>query len=221
MKLAKLSILLASTTLLTVSGCSGGIKENLGITRRSPDEFKVVSRPLLSVPPQFNLRPPSNSAESPIIVPADKQAKSIITGTAVSSDSNSFDLKEAVDTTVIPVETISLTPEKSKKSGKNEVVTKTPSNASFMQNIGAEKADPKVRENLVEQQIAVQEKKEESSWWNVFSSEKPEAKEPLVNAKGEVERIKTNKATNKPVTEGKTPEVKDKDKGLLGDIFGW
>jgi hypothetical protein len=45
---------------LLLGACGGAtVKEMVGLDNRAPDEFRVVSRPPLSVPPQFDLRPPS------------------------------------------------------------------------------------------------------------------------------------------------------------------
>lgn len=47
--------------VLIMSGCSGGgIRKTLGVDKKAPDEFMVLSRPPLSVPPEFNLDPPSD-----------------------------------------------------------------------------------------------------------------------------------------------------------------
>jgi hypothetical protein len=215
MKYGRFCAGLTACSLLTLTACGGasGIRETLGIDNRAPDEFRVVSRPPLSVPPQFNLRPPSADARSPIIVPADKQARSIITGTPAQSESD-IGYDNSVDTAVVPVESASI----DKNNAKNKVST---SNSSFLSKIGADKADPKVRGELVEQKLQAQEKKEEGSWWSNLNSSSTEKKDTLVNAEQESKRIKDNKAANKPVTEGQTPEVKDKDRGLLGNIFGW
>lgn len=215
MKLSKLYLLSLSCSILTLTSCSGTtVKDTLGIGRRAPDEFKVVSRPPLSVPPQFNLRPPSNTATSPTVVPADKQAQSIIVGR--NQDDNNFDLNEAVaDTAVTPVESDNLPSPGTKTAAK----ASRSAESTFMKNIGVDQADPTVRDTLVQQKIEVEEKRDEAAWWDFYSS-KPEKKDPLVNAKGEAERIQKNKADNKPVTEGKTPETKDKDRGLLGDLLG-
>ncbi len=223
----KLSARMMFTTcgLLALTACGNGtVKETLGLSRKPPDEFKVVSRPPLSVPPQFNLRPPSNSAESPIIVPADKQAKSIITGTPVKNgDDNSFDLRAgSADTAVMPVDSSPIDSPSGSKSKKSASISddSSSSESQFMKNIGADRADPKVREELTQQKIAAQEKKEETSWWSGFTGTS-EKKETMVDAKAEAKRIQDNKSANKPVTEGNTPEIKDKDHGILGNIFGW
>ena len=40
-------------------GC-GGIKEKVGLIKKAPDEFQVYKKKPLSVPPNFDLRPPSD-----------------------------------------------------------------------------------------------------------------------------------------------------------------
>lgn len=47
-----------------LAGCSGNTREILGIHRQSPDEFRVVSNPPLSMPPDFAVRPPKEMAEA-------------------------------------------------------------------------------------------------------------------------------------------------------------
>lgn len=60
----KSSFLLAA--LLLLAACSGDIKETLGLSKEAPDEFVVVSRPPLSLPPDFELHPPgTQSAPNP------------------------------------------------------------------------------------------------------------------------------------------------------------
>lgn len=207
----KLSNLFIACSLLALTACGGSsVKDTLGLTRKSPDEFKVVSRPPLSVPPQFNLRPPSSNAESPTIVPADKQAKSIITGTSPEIDYSS------VDTAVTPVEAVTLDSVASDKNNK-----KQSGESQFMKKIGADKASPNVRDELTKQKLEAQEKKEEAGWWERLTLTSTEKKDTLVNAKEEAKRIKTNKAENKPVTEGETPSGTEKNRGIIGTIFGW
>lgn len=50
-------LVLALGLLPFVSGCSQ-VKQQLGIGRNSPDEFAVVKRAPLSLPPEYNLLPP-------------------------------------------------------------------------------------------------------------------------------------------------------------------
>jgi hypothetical protein len=43
----------------------GGIREDLGLGRSPPDEFAVIDRPPLAMPPDFGLRPPVPGAPRP------------------------------------------------------------------------------------------------------------------------------------------------------------
>ena len=45
------------TALAGLTACDG-VRESLGLTRHTPDESLVVARPTLTLPPDFDLRPP-------------------------------------------------------------------------------------------------------------------------------------------------------------------
>jgi hypothetical protein len=55
--------LLAATLLL--AGCGNETKRELGLIADPPDEFRVVARAPLTVPPNYNLRPPQPGARRP------------------------------------------------------------------------------------------------------------------------------------------------------------
>lgn len=57
-----LCILLAGVML---TGCSQGVKKTLGLQRNNPDEFAVVERAPLTVPPNFDLVAPQPGAARP------------------------------------------------------------------------------------------------------------------------------------------------------------
>ncbi|MEJ0010899.1 MAG: DUF3035 domain-containing protein [Alphaproteobacteria bacterium] len=66
---------------LLLSACSSGeVKDTLGLDRTAPDEFSVVSRPPLSVPPEFELAPPRPGAEGPAATQASDTAHQVLTG---------------------------------------------------------------------------------------------------------------------------------------------
>ena len=73
---------LASVVLL--SGCSG-FDSALGKTKTSPDEFQVVVRPPLTLPPSFNLRPGDDDAASPVRNDAVSVVDQALTGSASAS----------------------------------------------------------------------------------------------------------------------------------------
>lgn len=73
-----LTILL--TLPLALSAC-GGAKETLGLTRQAPDEFAVLSRAPLEVPPSFDLPTPQPGAPRPQEQAASEQAQDALFGT--------------------------------------------------------------------------------------------------------------------------------------------
>jgi hypothetical protein len=82
---------IAFVALLTLSACAGGgadVKEKLGLNTPPPDEFSVVTRAPLSVPPDFTLRPPRPGAERPNELTVRAQAKKTVFGENTSSAGN-------------------------------------------------------------------------------------------------------------------------------------
>ncbi len=191
----------APLLLLLLAACDNStVRETIGLSRRAPDEFRVVSRPPLSVPPEFNLRPPARPGETSGLgaeAPAYEQAKGLVLGT----DGTPVKLGSA-DTAVMPV-----------TSGELE----TGADAQFLANAGAERADGSIRDKLLDEAAA--NSPEERSMLDKLRN--TGNNEPQVNAAEEKERLEENEQAGKPVTEGETPMVKPKDTGTLGRIFGY
>lgn len=57
----KIVLSLLLVTGLGLSGCSQ-MRDELGLARHSPDEFTVVKRAPLTLPPDYNLRPPADGS---------------------------------------------------------------------------------------------------------------------------------------------------------------
>ncbi len=78
---------LAAVTLF-LSGC-GQVREQLGIGRHSPDEFSVVKRAPLSLPPEYSLLPPDPNApkrgDAASSEPAGRRAEAAVFGLDSSS----------------------------------------------------------------------------------------------------------------------------------------
>jgi hypothetical protein len=70
-------LVLCLACALLVSGCSD-LKKSIGLERTSPDEFAVESRAPLTIPPDFDLRPPQPGAVRPQEVPASERARKVI-----------------------------------------------------------------------------------------------------------------------------------------------
>ncbi len=59
-------LLLAAGAVVTLAGCdTSSMSRTFGLTRDAPDEFAVTTQAPLSMPPDFNLRPPRPGAVRP------------------------------------------------------------------------------------------------------------------------------------------------------------
>jgi hypothetical protein len=193
-------------SLIALAACSGNdVKTTLGLDRGVPDEFRVVSRPPLSVPPQFTLRPPAAVGEAPI-----NQLQTTAQAQALLSGKNDAAPARA---TGVTVGTAAPAPVASKPTNNAET--------AFLNNAGASQADPRVRDEIVQDQVIAQGPVDDKSWYNFWSSANPPKPDPLVNAGQEQQRIKINADSGQSVTTGDTPTMKQRDTGLLGKIFGY
>lgn len=180
---------------------NSSVRDTLGLSRKAPDEFRVVSRPPLSVPPEFNLRPPAKPGEEAgtgLEMPARDQAKALVTGDVSTPPLNSG----TADTAVMSVSSAPLS---------------TGADAQFLQNAGAQTADPAIRASLkAEEEVQADEDKS-----ILEKLREPSTNEPVVKPDEEAQRIKSNASAGQPVTAGETPMDKAKDTGTLGKIFGY
>ncbi len=73
---------LALTTTLGLGGCGGGetVSQAIGYEQAGPDEMTVIKRPPLTVPPDFNLRPPRPDEPRSEADDASKAAKETLIG---------------------------------------------------------------------------------------------------------------------------------------------
>lgn len=78
-------ILWVLCAVFMLSACEG-TKETLGLNRQSPDEFAVVKRAPLALPPNYALRPPNPGAPRPQEQAAADQAKAAMFGQTPSID---------------------------------------------------------------------------------------------------------------------------------------
>jgi len=67
-----------SAVIMLVAGCTNNWKQQLGLEPTSPDEFAVESRAPLTLPPDFNLRPPEPGAPRPQETSMAKKAQGIV-----------------------------------------------------------------------------------------------------------------------------------------------
>lgn len=82
----KFALAAAIVGALIVTGCDGA-REAIGIGKQSPDEFAVVTRAPLSMPPDYGLRPPRPGVDRPQEEKVTDAARDLIVKSANSNAS--------------------------------------------------------------------------------------------------------------------------------------
>jgi hypothetical protein len=194
------SILLAALALglpLATGGCSS-VKQTLGLTKQSPDEFRVVSRAPLSMPPDYNLRPPTPGSPRPQEGTPRDQAEAAVFQYATTG---------GVPNDAIP------------PIGEGEAETAQSSGESaLLQSAGASGVNPNIRQ-LVDSETAEDEANSRTLADTLVFWRDPEPYGEVVDPTAEQKRLQENAALGKPVTEGETPVIVRKKRGLLEGIF--
>ena len=182
-----------------VAGCQS-TKEMLGLTKKSPDEFQVVSRAPLSMPPDYSLRPPTPGAPRPQEGTTQDQAKGIITNYSNRSTST-------------------LAPDQIPSVGEGEQTsTESAGESAFLQSAGMTGVDPNVRK-LVDEETAADEDSSKSFLDDLIFWRQPAVYGTVVDPVAEQKRLQANQALGQPVDTGETPIIERKKQGLLEGLF--
>ena len=113
----RFSVVVLMIGTLLVGACDGA-REAIGIGKQSPDEFAVVTRVPLSIPPDFGLRPPRPGADRP------QEAK--------VTDS----VRDLIIKTADP------------KASDRSVSTASPGESAILSKAGATNPDPNIRREI-------------------------------------------------------------------------
>ena len=65
---------------LVLAACGSDVSETFGYGKSAPDEFTVISRPPLILPPDYNLRPPGTGTVRAAIPKPNEVAKILVIG---------------------------------------------------------------------------------------------------------------------------------------------
>ncbi|MCE3005361.1 MAG: DUF3035 domain-containing protein [Alphaproteobacteria bacterium] len=188
---------------LMLLACSGqDARETLGLIREAPDEFVVVSRPPLTVPPDFELRPPTPGVARPAESTTSAARALVLKGEAPPASLEELGAAPTVATAVDPV-----------LSGN----AATPGESSLLNKIGITRVDPEIRQKLGADPEKAAAKREAKTFYDRLLQESGE--EPVVDSRKEAERIRINTDTGKPVNEGVVPETSPEKKSVIDRVF--
>ncbi|MDA9643171.1 DUF3035 domain-containing protein [bacterium] len=75
-----------------ISGCGSELSDVLGTNKLPPDEFTILTKPPLIVPPEYNLRPPAEGEIRPNAQQPNRQLQSILFGQNQTDDFSSSEI---------------------------------------------------------------------------------------------------------------------------------
>ena len=182
-------IILASLMMLSACGGVAGVREQLGVEKGSPDEFAVVRRAPLEVPPPYaetTLPLPDPGAPRPQEDAPDEAARRALLGKTVQTE----EPRRTTATLTTP--------------------TKSLAEQTFLDKARASDADPSVRERIDAETAELHDRNKPVAERLLSiggDSRVPSA--TVVDAKAEAERIKANQEAGKSITDGETPSIEE------------
>lgn len=186
---------------VALGGCGNQVRQALGMTKRSPDEFQVVAHAPLTLPPDYSLRPPEPGAPRPQEGTTRDQAQTALYG---NSSSGGTDLSTGSSF--------------STAFDSSAGTAQSAGEVALLQNAGATGLDSDIRAQI-DAETAAQVERDQTLIERLVFWRNPEPYGTVVDPVAETERLRENQALGKPVTEGETPIIIRRRQGLLEGIF--
>lgn len=187
-----IAILLILVSSFALTGCDE-TKRAFGQTKESPDEFAVYRRAPLSLPPNFDLRPPAPGAQRPQTVNPRNRARLALGIPAENSRS---------------VGRVNSTKTANMSKGERALLNLT----------GAENANPEIRKLVDAKSLDLFEMNKSFTDKIVFWQAK-ESVGVTIDPNKELKRIREAQALGKPLNEDDTPIITRKKKAIFEGIF--
>jgi hypothetical protein len=173
----------AIAAAVLVAGCGGNVKQQLGIAKRAPDEFSVVTRAPLSMPPDYGLRPPRPGERRPQEPTMRAQARGVLVPNAAGDD-----LAAAV-----PGGTTGM----------------TAGDSALLARVGTEPVSEDIRRQIDSETARLDADERNLIERMMFWREQPPPGD-VVDPLKETQRLQENAALGKSTTDGDTPRIERK-----------
>jgi hypothetical protein len=178
------SFLVCLAASLALGGCSNA-KKALGLEKTAPDEFNIVSRAPLSLPPDYSLRPPEPGA----LRPQDQTPTQRARQTVFRADDQQPVLPRARG-------------------------TQSEGELALLKQAGAGDTNSSIRQTVNQETVAAVQQ-DRSFIDSVLFWRKPEPAGNVIDPQKESQRLRENAALGKAPTEGETPVIQRKKRALL------
>ena len=190
---------LGTTLALLVMGLSGcsDTRKALGIDKAPPDEFSVVSGSPLTMPPDFNLRPPRSPSDKPPSETAAQAGRQTVFR-ATDAKTPAAVASAKVGTNGVPL-----------SAGEQALIAKA----------GAGGADPSIRQQVDKDTAQLNADNTGGFVDSLLFWREPPPPGEAVDASREAQRLRENSALGKPASVGDTPQIQRTQRAWLEGIF--
>ncbi|MGH6897271.1 MAG: DUF3035 domain-containing protein [Geminicoccaceae bacterium] len=191
-------------SLLILAACGqGSVQSALGMGKRSPDEFAVVSRAPLILPPDYGLRPPRPGESRPGVDTPSEQARASLVGRAAQPEAGA-------DQEVLAAAFDEAAPTAS--AGERALVSQAVTAPT----------DPDIRRKIAEENMRLAQVEQEL-FTRLLMWREPQGLGTTIDPAAESQRLRANRIEGRPVTEGESPVIVQRRKsvlqGFLSEVF--
>ncbi|PHQ70003.1 MAG: hypothetical protein COB93_06570 [Sneathiella sp.] len=179
--------------VVALTGCEG-TKQILGLNKEGPDEFTVLTKAPLIIPPDFSLRPPTPGQQGPQDRLANNRAKAALLG------------KQSINQTPVTV-------------AEAQALGMSAGELALLRDAGAENVNPDIRQLVNTETIILAENDETFMERIMFWQEQP-LFGTVVNPAQEKKRLQENAALGDTPADGAaTPTIERRKRALLEGLF--
>jgi Protein of unknown function (DUF3035) len=197
-----IGVSIAALSILTACA-RGTVQDALGMGKRSPDEFSVVSRAPLVLPPDYGLRPPGAGESRPGVDTPAEQARASLTGGELQQPTGTAPTRT-------DREMVSAAFDERGAAGSS-------GERALVAEATTAPVDPQIRRRIAEENMQLAEV-EQALFTRLVKWTEPNTLAVAVDPVAETERLRTNRAEGKPPTEGESPVITQRRQSVLQ---GW
>lgn len=203
-----IAVKIGALALLLLSGGCDTLKEQAGLTKRAPDEFTVVTKAPLVLPPDFTLRPPKPGAKRPQEVQPGERALNVVLNSANGGKADGKQVREFVRKKLATTG----------GTGEASDGQLSKSERSLLGKAGALEADSSIRETVNRETTLLAEKDSSFTDRLIFWQKRPPFGS-TVDAGKEDQRLRETAAKGEKPNTGTVPVIRHRQRGILEGLF--
>ena len=201
----RLGFAASAALIIGLSACDT-VKEQVGLTKKVPDEFTVITKAPLVMPPDFSLRPPRPGAKGPQEIQPRERARTALLSAGKGGRTAAERASQAGRQTVAGA------------AGKGAKVKPEGAELALLRKAGALETDSSIRQIVNRETSVLAEKDSSFADRLLFWQTKPPVGSAIDAAK-ESRRLREAAAAGEAPNKGQTPVIKRRKRGWLEGIF--